>query len=129
MPIYEYDCHNCQTQVTVLFLSFSEAERKGAVCPNCGGTNLTRRLPSRVSVISGETGAESQSTASGTTQSGVIKDDPKQLAFEMRQASARAGQDLGQDFNEVATRLEKGESPSSIESSLRKRTGKDQKVH
>ena len=129
MPLYEYDCHNCQKLVTVLFLSFSEAEKKSAVCPHCGGSDLTRRLPSRVSVVSGNTRSVGQTSAASTTQAGVKKEDPKELAFEMRQASAKAGRDMGQEFNEVASRLEQGESPSSIESSLRKRIGKDQKVH
>lgn len=129
MPVYEYDCYDCQILVTVLFLSFSEVETEGAVCPHCGGTNLERRIPSRVSMLSGSPSAENQTTPSSAIQSVVDKEDPQELAFEMRQASSRSRQDLGQEFNEVASRLEKGESASSIDRSLRKRIGRDRKVH
>jgi len=37
----------------------------------------------------------------------------------MRQAAR--GRDMGAEFNEVAARLEKGESATSVETSLRKR--------
>ena len=36
----------------------------------------------------------------------------------MRQMSQEMGEDLGDEFNEVVGRLEKGESPESIEKSM-----------
>jgi hypothetical protein len=45
----------------------------------------------------------------------------------MRQAAA--GRDLGQEFGEVAARLEKGERPQAIEGSLRKRRGQKAGPH
>lgn len=40
MPIYQYDCAGCQRRVDVFFRSVSKVGP--AVCPECGGTDLTR---------------------------------------------------------------------------------------
>jgi hypothetical protein len=45
----------------------------------------------------------------------------------MREASQ--GQDFGREFKEVATRLEAGEKPASIEKSLRQRSGQNTETH
>jgi hypothetical protein len=52
---------------------------------------------------------------------------PQALAQAMR--AAGAGRDMGKDFQEVAGRLEKGESAASVEASLRKRVGEDMQAH
>ena len=118
MPIYEYHCHGCEKRVSVFFRSFSEAEKNEIACPDCGGLNL-KRLISNVAVLHGKPSAHQGQAASSDS----AKEDPSALARTMREASHRAGQDFGSDFNEVASRLEKGESPTSIEKSLRKRVG------
>ena len=50
MPLYEYDCQDCERQVTI-WRSFSETSRPS--CPGCGGGNLAR-LISQVSVVKSE---------------------------------------------------------------------------
>ena len=47
----------------------------------------------------------------------------------MRNESSKSKQDYGDDFKEVAHRLEKGENPDSIEKSLRKRVGEEMGPH
>jgi hypothetical protein len=42
---------------------------------------------------------------------------------------AVGGRDMGNEFNEVAARLEKGESPKTVEKSLRKRAGQKRGTH
>jgi hypothetical protein len=53
-----------------------------------------------------------------TALAGLDEDDPKALGRFMRKMSREMGEDLGDEFNEVVNRLEKGESPESIESTM-----------
>lgn len=127
MPIYEYVCDDCQSQVEIFFRSFADLETKEPVCPECQGQHLTR-LISKVAVVEG--GSSQAATGSPANASGTaVKDDSQTLAQTMRQASQAAGQDLGSDFKEVAKRLERGESAHSVETSLRKRVGEKMGPH
>ena len=47
-----------------------------------------------------------------------LEDDPRAMGRFMRQMSREMGEDLGDELAEVADRLEKGESPESIERSM-----------
>jgi len=49
---------------------------------------------------------------------GLDEDDPRSLGKFMRKMSNEMGEDMGDEFNEVVGRLEKGESPDSIEQSM-----------
>ena len=122
MPIYEYHCHDCKNTVSILFLSISEADNEEAVCPECGKKNL-ERLVSDVSVIKGRN--EPQKPDSKKT----LGNDPASLAKTMQKENSKSKQDYGDDFKEVAHRLEKGENPDSIEKSLRKRVGEEMEIH
>ena len=122
MPIYEYHCHDCKNNVSILFLSISEAENEESVCPECGKKNL-ERLVSGVSVIKGR--KEPQKPDSKKT----MGNDPASLAKTMKKENSKSKQDYGDDFKEVAHRLEKGEHPDSIEKSLRKRVGQVMGIH
>ena len=122
MPIYEYNCLECKKTVSILFLSFSEADSKEASCPECGKKNL-ERIVSGVAVI--KSGKQPRKADSMRTPD----NDPSTLAKTMQKESSRSKQDYGDDFKEVAHRLEKGEHPDSIEKSLRKRVGEDMSVH
>lgn len=44
--------------------------------------------------------------------------DPKSLGRFMRKMSGELGEPLGDDFNEVVDRLEKGQSPEKIEKEM-----------
>lgn len=122
MPIYEYNCQDCNRIVSILFLSISEATNGECLCPECGKKNLNRVL-SGVSIIKGST----------EPKKGIIsksyKNDTKSLAETMSRENSKSKQDYGDDFKEVAYRLEKGENPNSIERSLRKRVGEEMETH
>src|SRR5215468_9484381 len=113
MPIYEYHCADCDEKFTLLIRNLSDVEKTDKVCPECGGRNVTK-LISRVAVLSGA--AESPASAHNTNS-------PAELVRTMRDASQRLGSDMGDEFHEVAHRLEKGESSKNIERSLRKPVG------
>jgi putative FmdB family regulatory protein len=116
VPIYEYRCQNCKRRVSIFWRTFSDAESGAAVCPRCGGTDLTR-LVSRVRVLRSE-----ESRIDDVSDFGDLPDfdesDPKSMGRWMRKMSAETGEDLGPEFDEVVGRLESGESPENIEKSM-----------
>ncbi|MEM7801662.1 MAG: zinc ribbon domain-containing protein, partial [Chloroflexota bacterium] len=86
------------------------------VCTHCQSEETYRRI-GRVAVAKGED-ARMDALADEAYRSGVDENDPKSLGRFMKNMSRDMGEDLGDDFNEVVDRLEKGESPESIESSI-----------
>ena len=112
MPIYEYLCSPCEKRISLLIRNYDESN-KGLTCPNCGESDL-RRLMSAPSISYGKTNSPKQSQS---------PNNPHLLAKTMRSSMRKSGQNYGSEFKEVAHRLEKGESPNSIEKSLRKRSG------
>ena len=118
MPIYEYRCHDCKRRVSIFWRSFRDLEDEGTVphCPRCDGTNLTR-LVSRVAVVRSEEG-RLDDLADPSMLAGLDEEDPKSVARWMRRMSREVGEDLGPEFDEVVDRLEAGESPEEIESTM-----------
>jgi putative FmdB family regulatory protein len=116
MPIYEYTCQDCRRRVSLLWRNFADAETREAVCPRCGGAQLTR-LISRVSVVRSEE-SRLDSLADPSSLDGLDENDPKSLARFMRKMANETGEDLGPEFSEVVDRLEAGEDPESIEQSM-----------
>lgn len=116
MPIYEYRCQGCKRRVSIFWRTFSVAEDGAAVCPRCGGTDLTR-LVSRVRLIRSE-GSRVDDLADFGDVPDFDDNDPRSLGRWMRKMSAETGEDLGPEFDEVVGRLETGESPESIEKSM-----------
>ena len=49
---------------------------------------------------------------------GLDEEDPRALGKFMRKMSQEMGEEMPGEFNEVVDRLEKGESPESIEASM-----------
>jgi len=122
MPIYEYNCSDCNKIVSILFLSISEANNEESLCPKCGKSNLTRVL-SGVSVLKGS------SEPKGKKPAKSYNNDSKSLAETMHRENSKSKQNYGDDFKEVAHRLEKGENATSIEKKLRKRVGEEMETH
>jgi len=115
MPIYEYRCGDCRRRVSLFFRSFSDVE-EAPTCPRCGGTRLTR-LISRVAVVRSED-SRLDDLADPSMLGDLDEDDPKSLARWMRKMSNEVGEEMPQEFDEVIDRLESGQSPEEIESSM-----------
>jgi putative FmdB family regulatory protein len=116
MPIYEYYCYDCKKRVSVFFRTFSDASDEGALCPNCEGKQL-RRLVSKVRMLRSEE-SRLESLADPSLMSGLEGEDPRALASFMRRMSDEMGEPLDAEMTEVMDRLEAGEDPDSIESSM-----------
>ena len=124
MPIYEYHCSDCKEDVEVFFLSLSEARDEKPVCPECGGGNL-ERIISNISVKKDKSPAKTP----GSQKQNPQTEDTKTLADTMKNADSQAKKGYGDDFKEVAARLDKGESSTSIEKSMRARVGEKMETH
>ena len=123
MPIYEYRCEACGRAMSKFWRSLSAINEKELACPKCGGRKLSR-LVSRVRVIRGGGGNSDIGPAGDMDESlmremeNVDENDPRALGRLMRKMAASAGEDLGEEFNEVVGRLEKGEDPERIEKDM-----------
>jgi len=116
MPIYEYACLDCRKRVNIFFRTFGDADKGGAICPLCSGTNL-HRLVSRVAVMKSEE-SRMEDLADPSLLSGLESEDPRALANFMRRMSDETGEPLDAEMTEVLGRLDAGESPETIEQSL-----------
>ena len=123
MPTYEYHCNACRSDIEIMFSSFSTAGKATPECTLCGSKKLKRLISSVPTVRRGGLPGESASPAAP----GLRSETPQELAQMMKQAGA--GRDLGDEFKEVAARLDKGEQPHAIEKSLRKRKGQKSGPH
>jgi putative FmdB family regulatory protein len=117
MPIYEYRCADCQKKVSVFFRSFSAVDQEQARCPICHGTRLTRMV-SKVRVIRGASSASSEDSFDDSMLDNLDENDPRSLGRMMRRMADETGEDMGPEFGEVISRLEKGEDPDAIEKSM-----------
>lgn len=115
MPFYDYRCQACGKPARLQF-SYSEYGKVQPVCPHCGSLEIKRRI-SRVALGKSED-ARVESMMDGDSLAGLDENDPRSLGKFMRKMGNEMGEDLGDEFNEVVDRLEKGESPEAIEQSM-----------
>jgi putative FmdB family regulatory protein len=115
MPFYDYKCQVCNRRVR-LFMTFAEYDSASPACPNCGATNLKRRV-SRVAIAKSED-SRLDNLMDDPSLAGLEEEDPRAMGRFMRRMSAEMGEDMGDEFEEVVSRLESGESPESIEESM-----------
>lgn len=115
MPLYDFRCHDCGRLARLQF-SYSEYGKVQPVCPHCGSHDMKRRM-SRVALGKSED-ARLETMMEGDDLTDFDENDPRSLGKFMRKMGQEMGEDLGDEFNEVVGRLEKGESPESIEQSM-----------
>jgi len=122
MPSYDYRCNDCQRRVVLTYKTYADYDKATPTCPRCKGTNLTR-LISRVAI------AKSEASRFDSMDDSALDDladaDPATMGRYMRRMSQEMGEDLGDEFNEVVDRLERGENPDDIEASLPDPSGTD----
>jgi putative FmdB family regulatory protein len=109
MPIYSFRCEACQNRFEVR-LSYDEYGDKKVCCPRCQGVDVVRKIE-RVRIT--QSGSGDFADLSPEQLSG-LEDDPRALGRMMRQMSAETGEELGPEFDEVVSRLEKGQDPEQI---------------
>ena len=107
MPVYEYICDGCGKAFS-LFMSYADYDAAVVNCPACGAANVRRKIrPIRVAV--GEKARLQQ-----LNEEAAGNDSSQMLGKVMRTIQQQSGRELPPDTNEALSRLEKGESPESI---------------
>ena len=115
MPKYIFTCEACNRPSQFSF-TYSEYDKAEPQCPRCGSNKMRRRI-GRVGLAKSEE-ARMDSLMDESALAGLDEDDPKSLGRFMRKMSREMGEDLGDEFDEVVDRLEKGQSPEEIEESM-----------
>ena len=107
MPIYQYDCANCERRVDVFFRSVSSAGEP--ICPECGGAQLTRAVSQFARTRSSQERVDSIDfdREMGRLGSGSEGD----FARWARRMGSEYDGELGSNFAELAERADAGEDP------------------
>jgi putative FmdB family regulatory protein len=114
MPTYPYRCTDCHKRFEI-FMTYSEYGTLPVECPHCGSANVVRRI-GRVRFARSEE-SRLESLADPDSLAG-LEDDPRALGRMMRQMRNEVGEEMPPEFDEVVDRLEAGQSPEDIESSM-----------
>ena len=94
MPIYEYECGDCNRRVSLLILNINNPPP--ARCPRCGGEHLTRLLSRFARIRSEEERLER--LADPSRLGDVDEDDPQSVRRWMQRMGKEMGDELGEDF-------------------------------
>ncbi|MFN8420043.1 MAG: FmdB family zinc ribbon protein [Anaerolineae bacterium] len=116
MPSYDYRCQSCKRRVVLTYKTYKEYDAAIPICPYCQSTQLTR-LIGRIAIAKSE-GSRLDAAVNDPALDSMADADPATLGRYLRQMSSETGEDLGEEFHEVVGRLERGESPESIEASM-----------
>jgi putative FmdB family regulatory protein len=101
MPIYEYQCNNCDRQFQSLVMRKEEAQ--GLLCPRCGSRNL-KRLVSRVTYHASERD-RLDSFDPSAQQSDSFYRDSRNIGLHAKKRAQQMGVDLGSSFEEKVEKL------------------------
>jgi len=114
MPTYQYICHDCKKRFEV-YLTYAEYDQAEMTCPNCRSFDVRRRI-GRIRIARTE---ESRlENLMDTENLEGIEEDPIALGRLMRKMGNELGEEMGPEFDEVVSRLEKGQDPEEIEREL-----------
>jgi putative FmdB family regulatory protein len=118
MPTYQYRCLNCKRRFDI-FLLYSEYGKRAVHCTHCGSEKVQRRINRIRFARSEDSRLDDLADPSGLEG---LEDNPQALGRMMRKMKNEMGsemdEDIGPEFDEVVTRLEKGQSPEEIEQAL-----------
>ena len=114
MPTYQYVCNQCSKRFEV-YLSYAEYDQAEVICPKCHSDDVRRRI-GRIRIARTE---ESRlENLMDTENLDGIEEDPKTLGHLMRKMGNELGEEMGPEFDEVVSRLERGQDPEEIERDL-----------
>lgn len=119
MPIYEYRCQHCGRKVSIFWRSLSAVNEAEARCEFCGSRRL-KRLVSRVRVVrrGASSGEDGLSDDLLNEMENIDENNPRAIGRLMRRMAEETGEDMGPEFEEIVSRLERGEDPEQIEKDL-----------
>jgi len=115
MPTYDFLCNDCKQRFDV-FMTFDEYGKKTVTCTHCGSRDVRRRM-TKVRIAKSEE-SRMDSMADEFSDFEGLENDPKAMGKMMRKMGKEMGEDVPPEFNDVVDRLESGQSPEEIESSM-----------
>jgi putative FmdB family regulatory protein len=115
MPVYEYRCRACGKR-SGIYQSYAEYGVVTVVCPHCNSADLQRMI-GRIRVARSED-SRLDDLADPGEWGGFDENDPRSMARMMRRMGSEFGEEAPEEFDEVVDRLEAGESPDDIESTM-----------
>ncbi|MGA2504666.1 MAG: zinc ribbon domain-containing protein [Anaerolineales bacterium] len=118
MPLYDYVCLDCKTRFDV-FMTYAEYGSRSVTCTSCRSANVRRRVP-RVRVAKSDDSRMDSLAGDFSDPSALagLENDPQAMGRMLRKMGNEMGEDLPPEFDDVADRLEKGQSPEDIEKEL-----------
>jgi putative FmdB family regulatory protein len=114
MPAYEYRCLDCRKRFDI-FLSYTEYGSVQVHCPHCQSANVQRKI-GRIRVA--RSTPDRMKGLSDPSRLNSIEDDPRALGSMMREMRSELGETMPAEFDEVVDRLDHGQSPEQIDSSM-----------
>ena len=114
MPRYEYKCQDCKKRFEI-FISYADYDKKSVNCPFCESENIKRRIGK---IRFKRSDHSRMAELADPSNMNNLDEDPRSLGKMMRQMSSELGEDMGPEFDEVVSRLEKGQDPEQIEREL-----------
>ena len=110
MPTYTYRCLDCQRRFEI-FLSYDEYGHITVRCPHCESGNVRRKIDRVRFAKSTESLIDDLDDPSALEG---LEDDPVAMGKMMRRMGQEMGEELPPEFDEVVSRLEKGQDPDEI---------------
>jgi len=110
MPNYSFYCQDCSRSFEI-YLTYREYDHRDVCCPACGSHHVTRKIE-KIRLAKSEDNRLNDLT--DPSQLDGIEDDPALLGHLMRKMGDELGEDIGPEFNEVVSRLEKGDDIEKI---------------
>lgn len=114
MPVYDFHCENCGKKSALFYKTYNAYFEAVPACPHCQSTHMQRWI-TRVGIAKSFESRFGAAEHDDQALSDLADADPSVMGRYMRQMSDETGEDLGDEFNDVVERLEKGEAPESIE--------------
>ena len=114
MPTYDFVCTNCSQRFDV-FLTFNEYGKTRVKCVHCGSLNVRRRMTKVRIARSEESRLEGMADESDLDG---LEDNPRELGRMMKKMGREMGEEIPPEFDDMASRLEAGQSPEEIEASM-----------
>jgi len=101
MPIYEYNCANCNGRFQKLVQGF--AAPSNLQCPRCGNSDV-RKAVSRFAFMPSEE-ARIESLADPSALGGLDENDPASVARWAKKMRKELGEDVGDDWDQMVDEM------------------------
>lgn len=120
MPVYEFRCNDTGRHFEKSFKTIADYEAATIKSPFTGSTNISRIIRSvSIKKSSSAPPVDIDRLEAGDIDAlEQIGDDPRAMGQTLRYLSEQTGEDMGPEFGEVVERLESGQGPDEIESSM-----------